>query len=70
MSGLVGNTLQGEAAMMMATQPPVVRKGSYTPDQARKVAETPCHRIVRNDAQTNLVADCHHRAFWLPQCLG
>lgn len=40
MSGFVGHTLQGEAAMLAATQPPVVRKGgTYTPDQARKTAE-------------------------------
>jgi Rod binding domain-containing protein len=39
MSALVGNTLQGEAAMLMATQPPKVRQGNYTPEQARKVAE-------------------------------
>ena len=41
MSGLVGNTLQGDAAMMMANTPtPAIKKGAhYTPEQARKVAE-------------------------------
>ena len=39
MSGLVGHTLQGEAAMLAATQAPKVRQGGYTPEQARRVAE-------------------------------
>ena len=32
-------TLQTEAAMLQARQTPDVRKGNYTPEQARKVAQ-------------------------------